>query len=166
LALAEESSNDEQIYEVPATDGLHWVETFDGDVFSRWTISEKEKYKVKPTIGKRRKEGLVGDLGLVMPDAAQHYGISASFPELAAERKGETLVVQYEVRFQDGLHCGGGYIKLFDRSGQNPKDFDNETPYVIMFGPDRCGTTDKVHFILQHQNPIHMFLPRLLLLVL
>lgn len=31
---------------------------------------------------------------------------------------------------------------------------DNTTPYSIMFGPDRCGATDKVHLILQHQSPI------------
>jgi calnexin len=153
LALAEESKNDKHSYEVPATEGLHWVETFDGDALSRWIPSEQEKYTVKPTIGKRRKEGLIGDVGLIMPNAAQHYGISTSFPELAAGRKGETFVLQYEARFQDGLHCGGGYVKLFNRGGRDPKDFDNEVPYIIMFGPDRCGTTDKVHFILQHQNP-------------
>merc|ERR1719379_2094438 len=32
--------------------------------------------------------------------------------------------------------------------------FDADTPYVIMFGPDRCGATDKVHFILRHRNPV------------
>eukprot|EP00953_Heterococcus_sp_UTEX-ZZ885_P008507 5102-Heterococcus_DN1.PRE.3 len=27
-------------------------------------------------------------------------------------------------------------------------------PYYSMFGPDKCGATDKVHFILQHRNPV------------
>ncbi len=26
-------------------------------------------------------------------------------------------------------------------------------PYVIMFGPDKCGHTNKVHFIVNHKNP-------------
>jgi Calreticulin family len=28
------------------------------------------------------------------------------------------------------------------------------SPYHSMFGPDKCGATDKVHFILQHRNPV------------
>jgi calnexin len=32
-------------------------------------------------------------------------------------------------------------------------EFKDDTPYVIMFGPDKCGATDKVHFILQHVSP-------------
>lgn len=28
------------------------------------------------------------------------------------------------------------------------------TPYIIMFGPDRCGSTDKVHFIVRWRNPV------------
>jgi len=30
----------------------------------------------------------------------------------------------------------------------------NDTPYTIMFGPDKCGGTNKVHFILRHKNPV------------
>jgi calnexin len=30
---------------------------------------------------------------------------------------------------------------------------DNKTPFTIMFGPDKCGATNKVHFIFRHQNP-------------
>jgi len=54
---------------------------------------------------------------------------------------------------QKGLTCGGAYLKVFDSQGKDASEFDNETPYLIMFGPDRCGGTDKVHFILRHQNP-------------
>jgi calnexin len=31
---------------------------------------------------------------------------------------------------------------------------DTQTPFTIMFGPDKCGTTNKVHFIFRHQNPM------------
>lgn len=152
-ASEEADSKDADHYVAPSTDGLHWAETFDGDALSRWTFSANEKYGGKPEVETRRVEGLIGDVGLLMPHAAQHYGVSASFPALAAERKGDSFVLQFEAKFQDGLQCGGGYVKLFDRAGKDPKEFDNDTPFIIMFGPDRCGSTDKVHFILQHKNP-------------
>jgi calnexin len=28
-----------------------------------------------------------------------------------------------------------------------------QTPFTIMFGPDKCGSTNKVHFF-RHKNPI------------
>ena len=37
------------------------------------------------------------------------------------------------------------------------KDFDGETPYTIMFGPDICGfSTKKVHTILTHNGDNHL----------
>ncbi len=29
----------------------------------------------------------------------------------------------------------------------------SQTPFTIMFGPDKCGATNKVHFIFRHRNP-------------
>jgi calnexin len=45
------------------------------------------------------------------------------------------------------------------------KDFNDKTPYTIsnnrsnqVFGPDKCGGNNKVHFIFRHENPItHVF---------
>jgi calnexin len=65
------------------------------------------------------------------------------------------LPCRYEVRFTEGLECGGAYLKMLEATpGFNPKKLDSDTPYVIMFGPDRCGGTNKIHFILRHQNPV------------
>nr|TKR84622.1 hypothetical protein D5086_0000256400 [Populus alba] len=36
---------------------------------------------------------------------------------------------------------------------ENPKEFDNESPYSIMFGLDKCGSTNKVHFIFKLKEP-------------
>eukprot|EP00747_Dinoflagellata_sp_TGD_P114733 gnl/TRDRNA2_/TRDRNA2_171993_c3_seq10.p1 gnl/TRDRNA2_/TRDRNA2_171993_c3~~gnl/TRDRNA2_/TRDRNA2_171993_c3_seq10.p1 ORF type:complete len:396 (+),score=124.03 gnl/TRDRNA2_/TRDRNA2_171993_c3_seq10:384-1571(+) len=44
-------------------------------------------------------------------------------------------------------------MKLFDTDATKEGIFTADTRYVIMFGPDKCGSTDKVHFILQHKNP-------------
>ncbi|OAQ34559.1 Calreticulin-domain-containing protein [Linnemannia elongata AG-77] len=119
----------------------------EGEVFSyvgQWSVEEPSVYP-----------GLKNDLGLVAKSAATHHAISASLPEVI-DNKDKTLVVQYEVKAQEGLECGGAYMKLLTESPQGIKfkEFSNETPYTIMFGPDRCGATDKVHFIFRHKNPI------------
>jgi hypothetical protein len=45
----------------------------------------------------------------------------------------------------DGLECGGAYMKLLrDNKALHAEEFSNTSPYVIMFGPDKCGATNKV----------------------
>jgi calnexin len=62
-------------------------------------------------------------------------------------------VVQYEVNFQNGLECGGAYVKLFTHDPKfNPSELNDKTPYTIMFGPDKCGSNNKIHFIFRHEN--------------
>ena len=42
---------------------------------------------------------------------------------------------------------------LRDNKALHQEEFSNTTPYVIMFGPDKCGHNNKVHFIFNHKNP-------------
>lgn len=57
---------------------------------------------------------------------ARHFAISAKFPEFS--NKNRTLVVQYSIKFEQDIECGGGYIKLM--SGYvNQKKFSGDTPY-------------------------------------
>ena len=45
----------------------------------------------------------------------------------------------------DGLECGGAYLKLLQENKKlKTEEFSNASPYVIMFGPDKCGATNKV----------------------
>lgn len=45
----------------------------------------------------------------------------------------------------DGLECGGAYMKLLqDNKALHAEEFSNSSPYMIMFGPDKCGATNKV----------------------
>ncbi|KAH6650702.1 Calreticulin family-domain-containing protein [Chaetomium tenue] len=107
-----------------------------------WAVEEPTVYK-----------GMEGDKGLVIKNPAAHHAISAKFPK-KIDPKGKTLVVQYEVKLQNGLECGGAYMKLLrDTKALHQDEFSNTTPYVIMFGPDKCGHTNKVHFIFNHKNP-------------
>jgi len=59
--------------------------------------------------------------------------------------KDEPLVVQYEVKYQKGGNCGGGYIKLLEDGFQTSgKEFSDTTPWVVMFGPDNTCPGTKV----------------------
>jgi calnexin len=132
---------------------------------SRWKVSHAKKENDKtgdeewtyvgqwsveePTVLK----GIEGDNGLVVKDAAAHHAISAKFNK-PIDNKGKTLVVQYEVKLQRGLECGGAYLKLLKENADlHAEEFSDASPYVIMFGPDKCGATNKVHFIFKHKNP-------------
>jgi calnexin len=42
---------------------------------------------------------------------------------------------------------------LQDNKKLHAEEFSNSSPYIIMFGPDKCGATNKVHFIFRHKNP-------------
>ncbi|KAI1858374.1 uncharacterized protein JN550_012739 [Neoarthrinium moseri] len=147
----------------PTTLKAPFLEQFTDDWESRWKPSHAKKESSneeewayvgewsveEPTVYK----GMEGDKGLVVKNPAAHHAISAKFPK-KIDNKGKTLVVQYEVKLQNGLECGGAYLKLLrDTKSLHQDEFANTTPYVIMFGPDKCGHTNKVHFIFNHKNP-------------
>mmetsp|Transcript_20906 Transcript_20906/g.30105 ORF Transcript_20906/g.30105 Transcript_20906/m.30105 type:complete len:528 (+) Transcript_20906:89-1672(+) len=140
-------------------DKLIFSETFDDeDVFSsgKWVKSSNEKYRdqpvmIKPAIGAPPE--LSDDKGVELTQEMKFYGFGAEFAEPIVVKDSD-FVVQYEVKVEH-FQCGGAYVKLL-RSGDNfsMENLDNNSPYTIMFGPDRCGSNNKVHFILQHQSPI------------
>ncbi|KAF2707802.1 calnexin-like protein [Pleomassaria siparia CBS 279.74] len=148
----------------PTTLKAPFLEQFTDDWESRWKASSAKKDDKSTEeewayIGKWAVEeptvlkGINGDKGLVIKDKAAHHAISAKFPK-AVNNKGKTLVVQYEVKLQEGLECGGAYMKLLqDNKALHAEEFSNSSPYIIMFGPDKCGATNKVHFIFRHKNP-------------
>lgn len=65
-------------------------------------------------------------LGIQTSTDAKHFAISAKIPEFS--NKNRTLVVQYSIKLEQDIECGGGYIKLL--SGYvNQKKFGGDTPY-------------------------------------
>lgn len=165
---------------VSVPSSAYFVETFDDSWESRWTRSsalkhsDGEELKYEGTLSMFAachcslifflgvwavEEPSVypdgtGDKGLVMKSAARLHAISAKLPTPITDF-GTEFVVQYEVKTQDGLECGGAYLKLISASSDfSPSSFGGDTPYTIMFGPDRCGPSDRVHFILRHLNPL------------
>ena len=90
---------------------------------------------------------LDGDTGLVLKSKAKHSAVAAKLKK-PFKFDDRVLVVQYEIAFQNGQDCGGGYLKLLSESaGLDLRSITDKTPYTIMFGPDKCGSESKLHFI-------------------
>ncbi|XP_069711362.1 calmegin isoform X2 [Phaenicophaeus curvirostris] len=152
----------EVVYQTPKPTGeVYFTETFDGGL-TGWVVSKSKKEDTDDDIAKydgrweveELKENTVpGDRGLVLKSVAKHHAISAMLTK-AFVFDDKPLVVQYEVNFQEGIDCGGAYIKLLSSSDDlNLEYFFDKTPYTIMFGPDKCGEVYKLHFIFRHKNP-------------
>ncbi|XP_023327144.1 calnexin isoform X2 [Eurytemora carolleeae] len=113
------------------------------------------KYGGEWSIEPLNTDPLKGDNGLVLKTKAKHAAISAKLRKPFKFNE-KMLVVQYEIAFQNGQDCGGGYIKLLrDAPKLDLRQINDKTPYSIMFGPDKCGSDSKLHFIFQHQNPLN-----------
>ena len=149
---------------VPTQIKAPFLEQFTSGWDKRWATSKasklqrgEEEFKYdgvwsveEPTV----YPGLVGDKGLTLKSEAKQHAISAQFSKPITFDGTQPLVVQYETKLQKGLTCGGAYLKLLSASNEfKPEAFSDQTPYTIMFGPDRCGATNKVHFIFRHKSP-------------
>lgn len=130
----------------------------------RWKQSSAKKDNTEESLAKYDGEWkvalpskvvLTGDLGLVVKSKAKHHAIAAVLPKPITFEE-DVLVVQYEVKYEEGQECGGGYLKLLSEGAEkNIQGFTDATEYTIMFGPDKCGPQSKVHFILKIENPVN-----------
>jgi len=94
------------------------------------------------------------DKGLQTTQDARFYQISAAFPKFS--NKDKDLILQYSVKHEQKIDCGGGYIKILP-SGANQDNFNGDTPYNIMFGPDICGSsTKRTHLIFTYKGKNHL----------
>ncbi|XP_072477201.1 calmegin isoform X2 [Notamacropus eugenii] len=150
-------------YKTPQPIGeVYFTETFDNGILTGWVLSKARKEDTDENIAKYdgrweiedlKENRVPGDRGLVLKSQAKHHAISAllSKPFIFADKP---LIVQYEVNFQNGMDCGGAYIKLLtDNDYLNLENFFDKTPYTIMFGPDKCGEDHKLHLIFRYKHP-------------
>eukprot|EP00063_Salmo_salar_P068814 XP_014043649.1 PREDICTED: calmegin-like [Salmo salar] len=108
-------------YKTPVPIGeVYFSETFDDGSLDRWQVSktmkedaddEIAKYDGKWSVEQLKENKVPGDMGLVLKSRAKHHAI-ASLLDRPFLFRDDALVVQYEVNFQDGIDCGGAYIKL------------------------------------------------------
>ncbi|XP_051025640.1 calreticulin-3 [Acomys russatus] len=127
-------------------DGEHWrnrwVQSTNDSQFGHFRISSGKFY------GHKEK-----DKGLQTTQNSRFYALSARFPTFS--NKGRNLVIQYTVKHEQKMDCGGGYIKVFP-SDLDQRALNRNSQYYIMFGPDICGfDVKKVHVILYFKNQYH-----------
>merc|ERR1719163_206911 len=132
-----------------ATAEVYFEEDFSGDWESRWVHSEaKDDYGLmKVTAGKYYGDEEAAK-GLQTSQDAKFYAISTTNKEFSND--GKTLVIQFSVKHEQDIDCGGAYLKLgaFDQ-----EKFEGSSEYNIMFGPDICGSsTKKTHVIFNYKG--------------
>lgn len=137
---------------------VYFQEEFKDDGWkNRWVLSKSKEAegtagKFEIGLGKHFNDA-EEDKGLKTTQDARFYQISAETKEFS--NKGKTLVVQFSVKHDQNIDCGGGYVKLLP-AGLDQEQFNGDSEYNIMFGPDICGSTKRVHVIFNYKGKNHL----------
>lgn len=127
---------------------IFFNEPFDND--SRWVQSEHKSDFGKLVLS---SGDFFGDAkinqGYKTSQDAKFYASVANI-DTPVTNEGKPLVVSLSVKHEQGLDCGGGYIKIAPEL--DPKKFHGESEYFLMFGPDQCGYTKRVHVIFNYKG--------------
>uniref|UniRef100_UPI0030BA2B11 Calreticulin n=1 Tax=Trichinella spiralis TaxID=6334 RepID=UPI0030BA2B11 len=116
-----------------------WVQSKHKDDYGEWQLSHGKLFADE------------NDMGLKTMQDARFYSLSRKFDKVV-DNKDKPLVIVYTVKHEQDIDCGGGYIKLM-LENTDLEDFNSDTPYRIMFGPDICGPEKRaVHSILWHDG--------------
>ena len=94
--------------------------------------------------------GDASDKGIQTSQDARFYGISSKLTE-SFTNKNKPLVIQFSVKHEQELDCGGAYVKLLGNMDQ--AKFSGDTPYQVMFGPDICGYSNRKTHAIFHYAP-------------
>ncbi|CAF2560290.1 unnamed protein product [Rotaria sp. Silwood2] len=130
----------------------YFVEKFEDESYkNRWVQSaaKSDLGEFKLSHGKFYGDAKK-DLGLQTTQDARFYALSSKFDSFSNE--GKTLVIQFTVKHEQKIDCGGGYVKVYP-SDTDQKELTGDSPYNIMFGPDICGfDKKKVHVIFTYKG--------------
>jgi calnexin len=113
---------------------LYFYESFnDGDPFaSKWIRSTLNPYTDQSLLIKPRNRpppGFEKDMGMQLGADMQSYAVAVPLPE-SVDFQQARVVIQYELKLQDGISCSGAYIKLLGRDFiSDLASLDRETPY-------------------------------------
>ncbi|CDS11663.1 hypothetical protein LRAMOSA03926 [Lichtheimia ramosa] len=144
LGLAALTSAEVYLHET-FSDGEGWKD--------RWTVSEHREDLGKMAVS--TGEWFADEdksAGLRTTEDYRFYALST--PVKPFNTKGKDLVIQYDVKNDQNIDCGGSYLKVFS-DALEPKNFHGESEYNIMFGPDYCGSKAMVHAILNYKGVNH-----------
>ncbi|XP_046581212.1 LOW QUALITY PROTEIN: calreticulin-like [Haliotis rubra] len=131
---------------------VYFQEKFEDGWRKRWvdsTAKGAEQGKIELSAGKFYGDA-EKDKGIKTTQDARFYGLSATFDKFSND--GKSLVIQFTVKHEQNIDCGGGYAKVFASDLDQP-GMHGDSPYLIMFGPDICGPgTKKVHVIFNYKG--------------
>lgn len=122
----------------------------------RWTVASD--WKSKDELGEWEHtagewHGDAEDKGIKTSQDARFYGLSAPLTKAFNSSDKKDLVIQYSVKHEQKIDCGGAYIKLLPGGEKfEAKKFGGDTPYAVMFGPDICGTSNKRTHVIFHYD--------------
>ncbi|XP_026866462.2 calreticulin 3a [Electrophorus electricus] len=120
-----------------------WVESKHKSDYGQWMLSSGKFYGDAEL-----------DKGLQTSQDARFYALSSRFEPFSND--GKTLVVQFTVKHEQKIDCGGGYAKIF-AADLDQSAMHGDSKYHIMFGPDICGySTKKVHVIFNYKGQNHL----------
>jgi len=131
---------------------VYFSETFGPGWEERWTQStwhegEHLQGKWASTTGKWFSNASE-DQGIGTAEDLKFFSIAAPIAAFnVSDYAGKDLIIQYQVKHDKYVECAGGYIKLGPNFG-DLTTFGNNTPYNIMFGPDKCGHESQTQLIL------------------
>jgi calreticulin len=114
-----------------------WVQSESKSDFGKFVLSSGDTFWGDKAINQ----------GLKTSENAKFYSAAAEIDGAGVSNEGKNLVVSLSVKHEQGLDCGGGYIKIGPEMEGGLKNFNGDTSYFLMFGPDQCGYTKKVHAI-------------------
>mmetsp|Transcript_33247 Transcript_33247/g.72568 ORF Transcript_33247/g.72568 Transcript_33247/m.72568 type:complete len:390 (+) Transcript_33247:65-1234(+) len=132
---------------------VYFSEAFDEGWENRWTLSKWKESdgtagKWAASAGKWFGDEKVHS-GLQTAEDSRFFGISAGFDSFSNE--GKEFIVQYQAKYENEVECGGGYVKIGPKMS-DPTTFGDPTPYNIMFGPDKCGSSKRTHLIFSYKG--------------
>jgi len=127
---------------------IYLHESFDSD--AAWTASaaKSDTGAMKLSSGDFNGDKEINQ-GYKTSEDAKFYATSRKI-ETPVTNEGKDFVVSLSVKHEQGLDCGGGYVKLFHDT--DAAKFDGDTQYHLMFGPDQCGASKKVHIIFNYKG--------------
>jgi len=129
---------------------------FSGPDLKNWVQSTVKGEEERGSIGLSAGNWVTDkafETGLKTLNDARFYVYSRTFPEFS--NAGKDLVLQFSVKHEQSIDCGGAYLKLHP-AGLDQAGYTGDSVYNIMFGPDICGGTKRTHFILNNKGKNHL----------
>lgn len=128
---------------------IFFHETF--DTLDHWIESRRRRDYGRVALA---SGNFVGDpvkqQGLKLLEDQRYYALSRKLPQ-PVNTVGRNFVISYSVKSEQQFECGGTYLKFFSKDFV-PEDLNEGTPYLLMFGSDRCAKKSNVHIIKNYKG--------------